>query len=135
MLEKLMNKIKQYNSDMDLEFVIKAYNYAQQAHEGQKRVSGDPYINHPAHVAMILAELELDLSTIVAGILHDVIEDTASAMQDIEREFGSEIAQLVDGVTKLGRIQYQTKEEEQAENLRKMFIAMAKDIRVILIKL
>lgn len=135
MLEKLINKIEQYNPDMDLELVIKAYNYAQQAHEGQKRISGDPYINHPAHVAMILSELELDLNTIVAGLLHDVVEDTTSAMQDIEREFGSEIAHLVDGVTKLGRISYQTKEEEQAENLRKMFIAMAKDIRVILIKL
>ena len=135
MLEKLINKIEQYNPDMDLELVIKAYNYAQQAHEGQKRVSGDPYINHPAHVAMILSELELDLKTIVAGLLHDVVEDTTSAMQDIERVFGSEIAQLVDGVTKLGRIWYRTKEEEQAENLRKMFIAMAKDIRVILIKL
>src|SRR5690554_4023682 len=131
MLEKLINKIEQYNPDMDLELVIKAYNYAQQAHEGQKRISGDPYINHPAHVAMILSELELDLNTIVAGLLHDVVEDTDSAMQDIEREFGSEIAQLVDGVTKLGRIWYRTKEEEQAENLRKMFIAMAKDIRVI----
>ncbi|MGI6703457.1 MAG: RelA/SpoT family protein [Clostridia bacterium] len=135
MLEKLINKIEQYSPDMDLDTVINAYNYAQQAHEGQKRVSGDPYINHPAHVAMILAEFELDLSTIMAGLLHDVIEDTASAMQDIERTFGSEIAQLVDGVTKLGRISYKTKEEEQAENLRKMFIAMAKDIRVILIKL
>ena len=135
MLEKLINKIEQYNPDMDLELVIKAYNYAQQAHEGQKRISGDPYINHPAHVAMILSELELDLNTIVAGLLHDVVEDTDSAMQDIEREFGSEIAQLVDGVTKLGRIWYRTKEEEQAENQRKMFIAMAKDIRVILIKL
>jgi len=134
-LEKLINKIEQYNPDMDLSIVIKAYNYAQQAHQGQRRVSGDPYINHPAHVSMILAELELDLNTIVAGLLHDVIEDTASAMQDIEREFGSEVAQLVDGVTKLGKIRYETKEEEQAENLRKMFIAMAKDIRVILIKL
>ncbi|MBA1336816.1 MAG: GTP pyrophosphokinase [Firmicutes bacterium] len=135
MLEKLINKIEQYSPDMDLDLVIKAYNYAQQAHEGQKRISGDPYINHPAHVAMILAELELDLTTIVAGLLHDVIEDTAFTIQDIEKSFGSDIALLVDGVTKLGKLTYQTKEEEQAENLRKMFVAMARDIRVILIKL
>lgn len=135
MLEKLVNKIEQYNPNMDLELIIKAYNYAQQAHQGQKRISGDPYINHPAHVAAILAELELDQNTIVAGLLHDVLEDTAYPIEDIEKNFGDEVAQLVDGVTKLGRISYQTKEEEQAENLRKMFIAMAKDIRVILIKL
>ncbi len=135
MLEKIINKIEQYSPDMDLGVVIKAYNYAQQAHEGQKRISGDPYINHPAHVAAILAELELDLSTIVAGLLHDVLEDTDFPIENIEANFGSEVAHLVDGVTKLGRISYQTKEEEQAENLRKMFIAMAKDIRVILIKL
>lgn len=135
MLEKLINKIEQYSPDMDLDLVIKAYSYAQQAHEGQKRISGDPYINHPAHVAMILAELELDLTTIVAGLLHDVIEDTAFTIQDIEKSFGSDIALLVDGVTKLGKLTYETKEEEQAENLRKMFVAMARDIRVILIKL
>lgn len=135
MLEKLINKIEQYNPDMDLDLIIKAYNFAQQAHEGQKRISGDPYINHPAHVAIILADLELDMTTIVAGLLHDVIEDTAFAIQDIEKNFGSEIALLVDGVTKLGKLTYQTKEEEQAENLRKMLVAMARDIRVILIKL
>ena len=89
MLEKLINKIEQYNPDMDLELVIKAYNYAQQAHEGQKRVSGDPYINHPAHVAMILSDLELDLNTSVAGLLHDVVEDPDSAMQDIERNLAA----------------------------------------------
>jgi len=135
MIEKLVNKIEQYTPDMDLKLVIKAYNYAQQAHQGQKRISGDPYINHPVHVAMILAELELDLTTIVAGLLHDVIEDTPFSLKDIEKEFGGEIAQLVDGVTKLGKLEYKSKEEEQAGNLRKMFVAMAKDIRVILIKL
>lgn len=135
MLEKLINKIEQYNPDMDLELVIRAYNFAQEAHQGQKRVSGEPYIYHPVHVAMILAELELDLITIVAGLLHDVIEDTSFSLDDIRKNFGYEIARLVDGVTKLSRLQYRTKEEEQAENLRKMFVAMAKDIRVILIKL
>lgn len=135
MLEKLINKIEQYNPDMDLEMVIKAYNFAQQAHQGQRRISGDPYINHPARVAMILAELELDLNTVVAGLLHDVIEDTSFKPKDIEREFSKEIARLVDGVTKLGKLEYKSKEEEQAENLRKMFVAMARDIRVILIKL
>ena len=85
MLEKLINKIEQYNPDMDLELVIKAYNFAQEAHQGQKRVSGDPYINHPVHVAMILAELELDLTTVVAGLLHDVIEDTPFSLEDIRK--------------------------------------------------
>ncbi len=135
MIEKLVNKIEQYNPDMDLKLVIKAYNFAQQAHQDQTRISGDPYINHPVHVAMLLAELELDLTTIVAGLLHDVIEDTPFSIKDLEKEFGGEIAQLVDGVTKLGKLEYKSKEEEQAENLRKMFVAMARDIRVILIKL
>lgn len=135
MIEKLINKIEHYNPDMDLELVIRVYNFAQQAHQDQKRISGDPYINHPVSVAMILAELELDLTTIVAGLLHDVIEDTPFSLEDLEKEFGTEIARLVDGVTKLGKLEYKSKEEEQAENLRKMFVAMARDIRVILIKL
>ncbi|MFY9114365.1 MAG: bifunctional (p)ppGpp synthetase/guanosine-3',5'-bis(diphosphate) 3'-pyrophosphohydrolase [Dethiobacteria bacterium] len=114
---------------------MEAYNFALRAHSGQKRVSGESYIVHPLGVAKILAELELDPVTIVAGILHDVVEDTEVTIEDLEKEFGSEISLLVDGVTKLSRLEFKTKEEQQAETLRKMFLAMAQDIRVILIKL
>ncbi|WP_073146526.1 RelA/SpoT family protein [Paramaledivibacter caminithermalis] len=135
MLENFIEKIKQYNPYYDLSRIIKAFNFAENAHEGQYRKSGEKFFTHPANVALILAELELDESTIIAGLLHDVIEDTKYTYHDIEIEFGEEIALLVDGVTKLKKFTYETKEERQAENLRKMFLAMAKDIRVILIKL
>lgn len=118
-----------------LEQLRAAYTFAETAHQGQKRVSGEPYITHPLGVAHILAELELDLETLVAALLHDVVEDTRTTLEDVEREFGEEIALLVDGVTKLGRLKEKTKTEQQAENLRKMFLAMARDIRVVLIKL
>lgn len=135
MLENLLLRIEQYNPDADLNIVIKAYDYATKAHENQYRKSGEPYITHPMEVAKILAELELDVETIAAGLLHDVIEDTEITFEDIEREFSTEVAELTDGVTKLGKIAYKSKEETQAENMRKMFLAMGKDIRVILIKL
>ncbi len=135
MLENLLLRIEQYNPDADLKIVIKAYDYATKAHENQYRKSGEQYITHPMEVAKILAELELDVETIAAGLLHDVIEDTEITFEDIEREFGTEVAELTDGVTKLGKIAYKSKEETQAENMRKMFLAMGKDIRVILIKL
>ena len=130
-----MNIIKKYNPSNDAEIVERAYNYAVKAHEGQKRVSGEDYIIHPVEVAKILAELNMDNITIAAGILHDVVEDTKCTYEDCKNLFGEEIAMLVDGVTKLGKLEYKTKEEQQAESLRKMFIAMAKDIRVVLIKL
>lgn len=134
--EDLITKIKKYHPAENFDMVEKAYNLAKSAHETQVRKSGEPYIVHPLEVASILAELELDKESIVAGILHDVVEDTVYTCQDIEREFNKEIALLVEGVTKLGQISYSTdKEEIQAENYRKMFLAMAKDIRVILIKL
>jgi GTP pyrophosphokinase len=135
MLQDLMNIIKKYNPNNDAEIVERAYNYAVKAHAGQKRVSGEDYIIHPVEVAKILAELNMDNVTIAAGILHDVVEDTKCTYEDLKDVFGEEIAMLVDGVTKLGKLEYKTKEEQQAESLRKMFIAMAKDIRVILIKL
>lgn len=134
---RLIDTIKKYHpSTDDLSQIEKAYNMAKVAHEGQLRKSGEPYIIHPICVAIILAELELDKETIIAGLLHDVVEDTAMTSEEIAREFGAEVALLVDGVTKLTQLNYEhDKIEIQAENLRKMFLAMAKDIRVILIKL
>ncbi|MDN5311372.1 MAG: diphosphokinase / guanosine-3,5-bis(diphosphate) 3-diphosphatase [Thermoanaerobacteraceae bacterium] len=131
----LEKKILSYNPSADLLLIRKAYEFAKNAHSGQHRVSGELFIFHPLEVAIILADLELDIATIAAGLLHDVVEDTQYTVEDIEKNFGSEIALLVDGVTKLGKLEYRTKEEQQAENLRKMFLAMAKDIRIILIKL
>lgn len=131
----IINKISEYDSSADVSLLEKAFNYAQMAHSGQKRISGEPYIIHPIEVALILADLQLDTPTICAALLHDVVEDTNYTYFNIVDEFGGEIALLVDGVTKLSRIDFKSKEDAQAENLRKMFIAMARDIRVILIKL
>ena len=125
-----------YHPSTDISMIEKAYKVASEAHKDQKRKSGEPYIIHPLCVAIILADLELDKETIVAGLLHDAVEDTWMTYEEVEKEFGSEVALLVDGVTKLGQLSYSAdKVEVQAENLRKMFLAMAKDIRVILIKL
>ena len=133
--KQLVDKIKEYHPTDNFEMLEKAYNVAREAHKEQKRKSGEPYIIHPLKVAYILAELELDMESIEAGLLHDTIEDTPYTYEDISNIFGEEVAVLVDGVTKLGKLSYTTKEEIQAENYRKMFLAMAKDIRVILIKL
>ncbi|HIS27129.1 MAG TPA: bifunctional (p)ppGpp synthetase/guanosine-3',5'-bis(diphosphate) 3'-pyrophosphohydrolase [Candidatus Pullilachnospira intestinigallinarum] len=134
--DELIRSIRKYHPSTDISMVEKAYRIASKAHEGQVRKSGEPYIIHPLCVAIILADLELDKETIVAGILHDVVEDTVMTQEELAREFGDEVALLVDGVTKLGQLSYSAdKVEVQAENLRKMFLAMAKDIRVILIKL
>ena len=134
--QKLLETIRKYRPNTDLSSVEKAYELAKAAHGDQRRKSGEPYIIHPLSVAIILAELEMDKETIIAGILHDVVEDTSVTDEQIAEEFGSEVASLVDGVTKLTQLNYsQDKIEVQAENLRKMFIAMAKDIRVVVIKL
>ena len=134
--DELIASVKKYHPSTDISMIEKAYKIAYEAHEGQKRKSGEPYIIHPLCVAIILADLELDKETIVAGLLHDVVEDTVMTTEEITKEFGAEVALLVDGVTKLGQLSYSAdKVEVQAENLRKMFLAMAKDIRVILIKL
>ena len=134
--EKLIAMIKKYHPSDDISLIEKAYKLADDAHKEQKRRSGEPYIIHPLSVAIILAEFELDKETIIAGILHDVVEDTVFTLEEITEMFGAEVALLVDGVTKLTKVSYQTdKLEIQAENLRKMFLAMGKDIRVILIKL
>ncbi|HLS35409.1 MAG TPA: bifunctional (p)ppGpp synthetase/guanosine-3',5'-bis(diphosphate) 3'-pyrophosphohydrolase [Bacillota bacterium] len=134
-IEQVMKHAKTYLLEEDILFIQEAYDYAAEAHAKQFRKSGEPYIVHPIQVASILVDLELDPSTIAGGFLHDVVEDTDITIEQIEETFGEEVAMLVDGVTKLGQIKYKSKEAQQAENHRKMFVAMAKDIRVILIKL
>ena len=134
--DMLIARIRKYHPSTDVSMIEKAYRLASKAHGSQRRKSGEPYIVHPHWVAIILADLEMDKETIVSGMLHDVVEDTDVSEEDIRREFGDEVALLVDGVTKLGRLSYSSdKLDVQAENLRKMFLAMAKDIRVIIIKL
>lgn len=136
LFKTLIQQIHKYHPSTDTTMIEKAYRVADEAHKGQKRKSGEPYIIHPLCVAIILAELEMDKETIAAGILHDVVEDTVMTSEEIAEEFSPEIALLVDGVTKLTKLNFsQDKLELQAENLRKMFLAMAKDIRVIIIKL
>ena len=135
MLEMLVKKIKENCVNINMDMVDKAYNLAFEAHKEQKRDSGEPYIIHPIEVATILAELGMDTSTIVAGLLHDVIEDTEYTYDDIKNLFGEEVANLVSGVTKITKMEYKSKEEQQADNFRKMLLAMANDIRVIIIKL
>ena len=135
MIEKLIEKIKSYNPNANFEQIRLAFEIAKKNHEGQKRNSGEDYIIHPLNVAMILAEMNMDTPTIIAGLLHDTIEDTEVTFEDVEKNFGIEIAYLVDGVTKLKKLNYRNKQEKQAENIRKMVLAMAKDIRVIIVKL
>ena len=133
---ELISSVHKYHPSADITLIEKAYRVAYDAHKGQARKSGEPYIIHPLCLGIILADLELDKESIAAGLLHDVVEDTVMTEEELEREFGSEVALIVDGVTKLGQLNYSAdKVEEQAENLRKMFLAMAKDIRVILVKL
>ncbi|MCL5735655.1 MAG: bifunctional (p)ppGpp synthetase/guanosine-3',5'-bis(diphosphate) 3'-pyrophosphohydrolase [Actinobacteria bacterium] len=134
-MDDLLAKIEKYNPSFDREIVRRAFAVAAAQHQGQRRASGEPYINHPVGTASICADLGLDTATIVAALLHDVVEDTSMSIESVREEFGDEVALLVDGVTKLSQMSFRTTEEEQAENIRKMIIAMAKDIRVILIKL
>src|SRR6476619_1379777 len=134
-LADLVERIRAYHPSPDVEMIKRAYDYSSKAHTGQKRKSGDPYFIHPASVAGIITELRLDAASVCAGLLHDVVEDTLATTKDIEREFGGEIAELVDGVTKLSQINFTSKEDRQAENFRKMVVAMSKDIRVLLVKL
>ena len=134
--QELISSVRKYHPSTDISMIEKAYKVASEAHKDQKRKSGEPYIIHPLCVAIILADLELDKETIVAGLLHDAVEDTWMTYEEVEKEFGGEVALLVDGVTKIGQLSYSSdKVEMQAESLRKMFLAMAKDIRVIMIKL
>lgn len=135
MIENLINKILEYNPEADVDTVRKAYYSAAEHHKNQLRNSGEDYIIHPYNVALILADMNMDTSTILAGLLHDTIEDTTMSYEDVKNDFGVEVADLVDGVTKLKKLNYQTKQEKQAENIRKMVLAMARDIRVIIVKL
>src|SRR5580698_5188826 len=131
----LVANVRRYDPSLDPAWLESVYAVAEGAHREQRRASGESYIEHPLAVAAILADLEMDRQTIAAAILHDVVEDTVVTSEEVAEKFGDEIASLVDGVTKLTRIPYQSKEDAQVENLRKMFLAMAKDIRVIIIKL
>src|SRR6476469_8444 len=133
--EEIIQRVRAYQPMLDSELVRKAYDFSYRAHLGQKRKSGDPYFVHPASVAGIITELRLDTASVCAGLLHDVVEDTLASSKDLEKEFGLEIAHLVDGVTKLSKINFTSKEDRQAENFRKMVVAMAQDIRVLPVKL
>lgn len=133
--DDLLKAMKDSGHDFDLDLIDRAYHLAEKSHTGQKRLSGQPYIIHPVSVACILVELGMDSESVAAGLLHDVVEDTSVSLDQIKKEFGQDIANLIDGVTKLGRIPYSSREEQQAENIRKMLIAMSEDIRVIIIKL
>src|SRR5579872_4991041 len=132
---ELLKKVRANRPNDDLEIIRKAYDYSLQNHKGQSRASGEPFLSHPLNVALVLAEMKLDASAIAAGLLHDSIEDTALTSEDIEREFGPQVAHIVEGVTKISKIDFASKEERQAENVRKMILAMVDDIRVVLIKL
>ena len=134
-INDLMDKIKQTGKQYDTEKIQRAFTVADNAHSGQKRVSGEPYITHPVSVAILLVDLGMDTDTVVAALLHDVVEDTSMTLPMVEKEFGKDVALLVDGVTKLGRIPFSSREQQQAENVRKMLLAMAQDVRVIIIKL
>jgi GTP pyrophosphokinase len=134
-LNDLLKRISEYYPNADLSIVKKAYEFSEKAHAGQIRRSGEPYISHPLNVAAILADLRLDIDSIITGLLHDTVEDTHASIADIKREFGDTVAILVDGVTKISKMQFRTSTERQGENIRKMIVAMGKDVRVILVKL
>ena len=134
-LDDILEAIREYHGDADLDAVRKAYIYSAKVHQGQKRRSGDPYMTHPMEVAFILTRLRMDVPTVVTGLLHDTLEDTLSTEEELRRLFGDEVNDMVDGVTKISKITFKTSEERQAENFRKMLLAMARDIRVILVKL
>src|SRR5438874_3419074 len=135
LVDELLEEVAAYNPEVDRDLLTRAFRFAARAHEGQQRRSGEPFIHHPWGVAKICAELRLDEATLAAALLHDVVEDTDTVLDEVRSEFGDEIAQLVEGVTKLTRITFQSREHAEVENYRKMIVAMAQDVRVILIKL
>ena len=134
-LRTLLEEIPKYQPNADLDLLARAYRFSAASHQGQQRASGEPYLSHPLEVAHLLVDFKMDVTTVTAGLLHDVLEDTGTTKEDLEREFGREIADLVDGVTKIGKLAFSSREERQAENFRKMLVAMARDLRVLMIKL
>ncbi|MCF8039051.1 MAG: HD domain-containing protein, partial [Desulfohalobiaceae bacterium] len=134
-INEIIEKASQYLGEADTSLIQKAYVFSAAKHTGQMRLSGEPYLSHPLEVANILVDLHLDAEAIVAGLLHDTIEDSGVSLEELKQNFGEKIADIVDGVTKIGQVTFDTREEAQAENIRKMILAMAKDIRVILVKL
>jgi GTP pyrophosphokinase len=134
-LQTLIEEIPKYQPGADLEVLQRAYRFSERSHQGQQRASGEPYLSHPLQVASLLVDFKMDVTTVTAGLLHDVLEDTSTTKADLEAEFGKEIAELVDGVTKIGKLAFSSREERQAENFRKMLVAMARDLRVLMIKL
>ena len=134
-IEQLMEQVVAYHPEADTSVIRRAYEYSVKAHEGQMRQTGEPYVQHPLAVAGILTFLKLDVPAIAAGLLHDTLEDTVATQEELEKEFGADVARLVEGVTKIGQIPFKSYEEKQAENFRKMVLSMADDIRVVFIKL
>ena len=134
-LKDITDKVRSYHPEPHIDLIEKAYVFSAQVHQGQSRLSGEPYLTHPMEVAALIADLKLDDMSVATGLLHDTVEDTHTTIGTIEEFFGMEIASLVDGVTKISKMSFHAAEEKQAENFRKMILAMAKDIRVILIKL
>src|SRR5678816_211174 len=134
-IDQLLDRVKSYNADADLGIVRRAYDFSAKAHQGQRRRSGEPYLQHPIAVAGVLTSLKTDVTAIVAALLHDTLEDTVATSEELEKEFGKDVVHLVDGVTKIGKITFKSHEEKQAENFRKMLLSMADDIRVVLIKI
>ena len=134
-IDQLIARVRNYQSDADLGVIRRAYEFSAKVHEGQRRRSGEPYVQHPVAVAGVLTMLKTDVTAVVAGLLHDTLEDTVATAEELEREFGKEVVHLVDGVTKIGKITFRSSEEKQAENFRKMVLSMADDIRVVIIKL
>src|SRR3972149_7281907 len=134
-VEELIGEVLEYNPQADAGLIRQTYEFAAKAHEGQVRKSGGPFLKHPMEVAHILARMKMDTPSIVVGLLHDTVEDSLTMVEDIAEKFGKEIAELVEGLTKISKVEFMSREEKQAENFRKMIISMSKDIRVILIKL
>ena len=134
-LSGLIERVRSYDAGADTDLIARAYDFSAAVHKGQKRASGEPYLIHPVEVAGVIAELKLDVPSVATALLHDTVEDTLTTLEEIDAKFGAEIAALVDGVTKISQISFTSREEKQAENFRKMLVAMARDIRVILVKL